>query len=80
VTAKLGIGSAETLRKWVRQAEVDAETRPGINSEESAEIQAAEAENAELRRASEISRRRRLSSQSSTAHRRKMGLARVNGV
>ena len=38
VAAKLGIGSAETLRKWVRQAEVDAGTRPGVSSEESAEI------------------------------------------
>ena len=54
VAGRLGIGSAETLRKWVRQAEVDAGTRPGISSEESAEIKRLKRENAELRRANEI--------------------------
>jgi transposase len=54
VAEKLGIGTAETLRKWVRQAEVDAGTRPGISSEESAEIKRLRRENAELRRANEI--------------------------
>ena len=54
VAKKLGIGTAETLRKWVRQAEVDAGTRPGISSEESAEIRRLKRENAELRRANEI--------------------------
>ena len=54
VAAKLGIGSAETLRKWVRQAEVDAGARPGVSSEESAEIRRLKRENAELRRANEI--------------------------
>lgn len=28
VGAKLGIGSTDTLRKWVRQAEIDSGTRP----------------------------------------------------
>ena len=54
VASRLGIGSAETLRKWVRQAEVDAGTRPGVSSEESAEIRRLKRENAELRRANEI--------------------------
>jgi transposase len=54
VASKLGIGSSETLRKWVRQAEVDGGERPGISSEERAEIKALKKENAELRRANEI--------------------------
>lgn len=54
VAQRLGIGSAETLRKWVRQAEVDAGTRPGVGSGESAEIKRLKRENAELRRANEI--------------------------
>ena len=54
VASRLGIGSAETLRKWVRQAEVNAGQRPGITSEESAEIKRLKRENSELRRANEI--------------------------
>jgi transposase len=54
VASRLGIGSAETLRKWVRQGEVDAGQRPGVTSEESAEIKRLKRENAELRRANEI--------------------------
>ena len=54
VASKLGIGSAETLRKWVRQAEVDTGQRPGVTSEDSAEIKRLKRENAELRRANEI--------------------------
>jgi transposase len=42
------------LRKWVRQAEVDAGTRPGPTSEESAELKQLRRENFELRRANEI--------------------------
>ncbi len=51
---KLGIGSSETLRKWIRQAEVDGGTRPGVTSEESTEIRRLKREVAELRRANEI--------------------------
>ena len=55
VAQKLGIGTAETVRKWVRQAETDAGQRPGTTSEESAELKRLRRENAELRRANETS-------------------------
>jgi transposase len=54
VAKKLGIGSAETVRKWVRQAEVDAGGRPGVTSQESADLGKLRTENRELRRANEI--------------------------
>jgi transposase len=54
IAAKLGIGSTETLRKWVRKAEIDAGQRPGVTSQESAEVRRLRAENRELRRANEI--------------------------
>jgi transposase len=54
VASKLGIGSAETLRKWVRQAEVDAGQRPGVSTAGSEQLKALKRENAELRRANEI--------------------------
>jgi transposase len=54
VASKLGIGTAETLRKWVRQAQVDAGARPGVSSDESAEVKRLRREVAELRRANEI--------------------------
>ena len=54
VASRLGIGSTETLRKWVRRAEVDDGRRPGVTSEEHAEIKRLKRENAELRRANEI--------------------------
>jgi transposase-like protein len=37
VAAKLGVKHAETVRGWVRKAEVDAGARPGTTNEESAE-------------------------------------------
>jgi transposase len=54
VAGKLGIGAAETLRKWVRQAQVDTGRRAGVTSDEGAEIKRLRRENAELRRANEI--------------------------
>ncbi len=53
VAGKLG-ASAETVRTWVRQAEVDGGQRPGVTSEESAEIRRLRRQVAELRRANEI--------------------------
>lgn len=38
IAGRLGIGSSETLRKWVRRAEIDCGTRPGKTSSEIAEI------------------------------------------
>ena len=54
VATKLGIGSSQTLRKWVRRAEVDGGQRPGVASQDSAEMRRLRAENRELRRANEI--------------------------
>ena len=54
VARLLGVGTAETVRKWVRQAQVDAGSRPGTTTEESAELKRLKRENAELRRANAI--------------------------
>ena len=49
--------SPESVRRWLAQAEVDDGTRPGITSEESAEVKRLEAENKRLREDNEILRR-----------------------
>ena len=54
VARKLGIRSPETLRKWIRRAEVDAGQRPGLTTVEHEQIKVLKKENAELRRANEI--------------------------
>jgi transposase len=56
IAAKIGC-TAETLRKWVRQAERDAGQRPGTTTEERERIKALERENRELRQANEILRK-----------------------
>ncbi len=53
VGLQLGIGS-ETLRHWVKQAEVDRGRRPGVTTEDRQRIVELEKENRELRRANEI--------------------------
>jgi transposase len=54
VAEKLGIGSAETLRIWVRKSEAGPGERPTGSSSESEELKRLKRENAELRRANEI--------------------------
>lgn len=56
IAAKIGC-TAETLRKWVRQAERDFGRRPGLTTAERARLQELERENKELRRANEILRK-----------------------
>ena len=55
VAADLGLPS-ETLRKKVRQAEIDEGRRQGLSTAERDEIKKLRKENAELRRANEILR------------------------
>jgi transposase-like protein len=56
IAAKIGC-TAETLRKWVRQAERDAGQRPGSTTEERERIKTLEREVRELRQANEILRK-----------------------
>lgn len=53
IARELGIG-VESLRGWVRQAEVDRGRRPGASTEEKRRIAELEREVRELRRANEI--------------------------
>jgi transposase len=53
IARQLGIG-AESLRGWVRQAEVDGGRRPGLTTAEQQRIAELEREVRELRRANEI--------------------------
>ncbi|MBA3842519.1 MAG: transposase [Actinobacteria bacterium] len=46
--------SSETLRNWVRRAEVDEGRRAGVSTDERERLKELERENRELRRANEI--------------------------
>ena len=56
IAAKIGC-TAETLRKWVRQAERDQGLRDGLTSSDRERLKALERENRELKRANEILRK-----------------------
>ena len=53
VAAKVGVNH-ETLRQWLRRAQVDAGERSGLTTDERERLKLLERENRELRRANEI--------------------------
>lgn len=53
IARKLGIGD-QSLRTWVKQAEIDNNERPGTSTTDAQRIVELERENRELRRANEI--------------------------
>jgi transposase len=53
VAEKLGC-TIEALRRWVRQAERDQGVRPGLTTDERAQLKDLQRENFELKRANEI--------------------------
>ena len=56
IAGKIGC-APETLRKWVRQAEIDSGRRAGLSTAERERIKELERENRELKRANEILRK-----------------------
>ena len=55
IAGKLGC-AAESLRRWVRQAETNQGKRPGLTSGDRERVKELERENKELKRANEILR------------------------
>ena len=56
VAGQLGYG-VESVRAWVKQADIDDGEKPGLTSEQAERLKALEQENKELKRANEILRR-----------------------
>jgi transposase len=56
IAGKIGCTS-ETLRKWVRQSEIDVGARSGLTTSERSRLKELERENRELKRANEILRK-----------------------
>jgi len=56
IASKIGC-TAETLRKWVRQSEIDQGKRDGLSSSDQERLKELERENRELRQANEILRK-----------------------
>ncbi len=56
IADKIGC-TAETLRKWVRRAEIDQGQRAGLTSAERDQLRELKRENRELKRANEILRK-----------------------
>ena len=76
VACQLGYG-VESVRAWVRQADIDDGYAPGVSTAESTQIKELEQENRELKRANEILKERPVSSgRSSTANTRNSRLHR----
>ena len=54
IARQLGIRNGDSLRAWIRQADIDDGSRPGTTSSDAAKIKELEKENKELRRTNEI--------------------------
>lgn len=55
VAAKIGC-TGETLRRWIKQSQIDNGVEPGVSTDEKTRIKELEKENRELRKANEILR------------------------